>query len=206
MFIDRGGHMNKALNWASIVACTISLSASIQASTSSDAPTLTPDGRLIRPLDYREWILIGTGLGMAYGPARDQLPAGERPFTNVFVNPSSYRAFLTTGQWPDRTIFVLEIRSSTAVNNAPGGANGVYQGELLAIEAEVKDESRFGGEWAFFSLSMTEPAGQQIPQTASCYECHSKNAAVENTFVQFYPVLREVAREKGTFKKVPEVF
>jgi hypothetical protein len=29
---------------------------------------------------------------------------------------------------------------------------------------------------------------------------------VENTFVQFYPVLRDVAKQKGTMKVVPEVF
>jgi hypothetical protein len=29
---------------------------------------------------------------------------------------------------------------------------------------------------------------------------------VENTFVQFYPVLRDVAREKGTLKDVPAEF
>ena len=172
----------------------------------NDLATFTSDGQLVRPENYREWVLIGTGLSMAYGPIRERLPAGERPFTNVFVNPSSYREFLRTGRWPDRTTFVLEIRGSVAVNKAIGGENGLYQGELRAIEAEVKDESRFAGQWAFFELSRTEPAGRQIPMNASCYECHAKNGAVENTFVQFYPVLRDVAKEKGTMKSVPEVF
>ena len=53
---------------------------------------------------------------------------------------------------------------------------------------------------------MQEPAGPQIPTSASCYSCHAQNAAVENTFTQFYPVLRDVAKQKGTFKKVTEVF
>ena len=35
---------------------------------------------------------------------------------------------------------------------------------------------------------------------ASCYACHATHTAVENTFVQFYPTLFEVAREKGTIK------
>jgi hypothetical protein len=171
-----------------------------------DRASFTNDGQLVRPANYREWVLIGTGLSMAYGPILDHLPPGERPFTNVFVNPSSYREFLRTGQWPNKTMFVLEIRRSVAVNKADGGANGLYQGELRAIEAEVKDESRFAGQWGFFSFSMAEPAGRQIPLSAACYECHAKNGAVENTFVQFYPVLRDVAKQKGTMKAVPEVF
>jgi hypothetical protein len=34
-----------------------------------------------------------------------------------------------------------------------------------------------------------------LPFTASCYNCHAINTAVENTFVQFYPTLFEVAKK-----------
>jgi hypothetical protein len=35
-----------------------------------------------------------------------------------------------------------------------------------------------------------------IPQTASCYSCHSAHAAVDTTFVQFYPTLLPIATSK----------
>ena len=38
------------------------------------------------------------------------------------------------------------------------------------------------------------------PTTASCYGCHGEHTAVENTFVQFYPTLFEVAQKFGTVK------
>jgi len=161
-------------------------------------------GQLIKPDNYREWVTIGTGLNMAYGPPLEAASATP-PFTNVFVSPAAYRSFLKTGGWPNRTVFILEIRASTPVN-ANTGNNGYFQGELLGIEAEVKDEKRFPGKWGFFNLGRTATIGQEIPATASCYSCHLKNAAVENTFVQFYPVLRDVAKEKGTLKKVAESF
>jgi hypothetical protein len=170
-----------------------------------DGPVYDSNGKLLRPANYREWVTIGTGIGMAYGPLREK--AGESPvFTNVFVNPSSYRAFLKNGAWPDRTMFVLEVRSSKNVNNSSTGSNGRFQGELLGIEAEVKDLQRFETGWAFFGLGTKESAGARIPTSASCYSCHATNAAVENTFVQFYPVLRDVAKEHKTFKSVPESF
>jgi hypothetical protein len=122
------------------------------------------------------------------------------------VSPSSYRSFLETGAWPDLTVFVLEIRESIPVNRADGGGNGWFQGEIQGLEVEVKDEKRFPGGWAFFGLGVAEPSGAMIPASASCYSCHKANAAVENTFVQFYPVLRDVARHKGTLKQVPEKF
>ncbi len=45
---------------------------------------------------------------------------------------------------------------------------------------------------------MAEPlAGNDV---AACIECHTDHAAVERTFVQFYPTFLEIAREKGTLK------
>lgn len=171
----------------------------------ADGPRYTADGKVLRPQNYREWPLIGTGLNMAYGPAGDAL-GDSPPFTNVFVSPSSYKSFLQTGKWPDQTVFVLEIRSSVGVNRADNGQNGWFQGDVQGMEVEVKDEKRYPGGWAFFGLGVAEPSGAMLPTSATCYSCHKDNAAVENTFVQFYPVLRDVAREKGTLKKVPEKF
>jgi hypothetical protein len=37
-----------------------------------------------------------------------------------------------------------------------------------------------------------------IPTTATCYSCHSEHAAVDTTFVQFYPTLLPIAKSKGT--------
>ena len=163
------------------------------------------DGQVLRPENYREWPLIGTGLNMTYGPAGDG--AGDSPpFTNVFVNPTSYRSFLQSGRWPDQTVFVLEIRSGIGVNRVEGGKSGWFQGDISGMEVEVKDEKRFAGGWAFFALGATGQSGAQLPTSASCYSCHKANAAVENTFVQFYPVLRDIAKEKGTLKQVPEKF
>ena len=187
-------------------AIAVGVGTSVSAETKSvDGPEYDEKGKLIRPQNYREWVNIGTGIGMVYGPLRDKA-GGNQAFTNVFVNPASYRAFLTNGAWPDKTLFVLEIRHSATVNNSKTGNNGRFQGEVMGIEAHVKDESRFEKGWAFFNLSMSERSGSMIPTTASCYSCHETNAAVENTFVQFYPELREVARKHGTFKSVPEVF
>src|SRR5579859_6743414 len=61
----------------------------------ADGPQFTPAGQLSLPKDYRQWIYLSSGLGMTYGPAAQANP-GNPLFDNVFVNPSSYRAFLDT--------------------------------------------------------------------------------------------------------------
>jgi hypothetical protein len=37
-----------------------------------------------------------------------------------------------------------------------------------------------------------------IPMSEDCYACHRDHAAVDTTFVQFYPTLLPLATQKGT--------
>jgi hypothetical protein len=154
---------------------------------------------LIRPLDYRDWTFLSSGLGMTYNSTAT--PPTDPAFDNVFVNTSSYRSFQQTGKWPDQTIFILENRRSTSegsINKA-----GRFQTELSALEANVKD-ARLPNGWAWFSFGSTrqglKDSAAALPTSVGCLDCHSKNGAVENTFVQFYPTLLEIARSRGTLK------
>ena len=161
------------------------------------APQYTSEGKLILPANYREWIFVSSGHGMTYGP---NTRASTSPlFDNVFVNPEAYRAFLKTGSWPDKTTFVLEIRHAATEGSINKG--GEFQKDLVFTEAEVKDESRFNGGWGYFEFPPEAKAAKLLPKTAECYSCHAENTAVEQTFVQFYPTLMNIAREKGTVKK-----
>jgi hypothetical protein len=162
-------------------------------------PAFTADGQLTFPQDYRQWIFLSSGLGMTYGPAAQN--SRSPLFDNVFVKPESYRAFLETGKWPDQTIFVLEIRS--AASHGFINKDGHFQRDLVAVEAAVKDTKRFEGEWAYFGFPAVPgplPSSAKAFPKGSCFTCHNTNAAVENSFVQFYPTLLEVAERKGTLK------
>ncbi len=39
---------------------------------------------------------------------------------------------------------------------------------------------------------------KMIPTSTDCYSCHAAHAAVDTTFVQFYPTLLPIATSKGT--------
>src|SRR5258706_2938844 len=80
--------------------------------TAPSAPEYTTDGRLNFPKEYREWVFLTSGLGMTYGPAGNTDGVGNPRFDNVFVKPAAYQSFLQTGTWPDKTMFVLEVRRS----------------------------------------------------------------------------------------------
>ncbi len=152
---------------------------------------------LLRPEGYREWIFVGSSLGLSY----KENPAGaDKPTTdlglyhNVYINPSSYKAFASSGKFPDGTILVLEL-ASAGVKKEPR-LQGSYQNEFVALEATVKDSKRFAEEWAYFSFE--GPDGKPVSKAKPfpkdrCWSCHDQKAATDNVFTQFYPVLRAVA-------------
>lgn len=150
-------------------------------------------GEMKLPAQYREWVYLTSGFNMSYNP---QLAAMDHSmFDNVFVNPEAYKKFLETGTWPDKTVMVLEARMAEGKGSI--NQKGNYQGEVMAREVHVKDEARFPGKWAFFAFGEGD-TGTLVPTSADCYSCHSAHAAVDTTFVQFYPTLLPLAKEKGT--------
>lgn len=166
---------------------------------SPSSPAYSKSGELLLPANYREWIYLTSGIDMSYGPK----PAGMQDhsmFDNVFVNPEAYRSFLETGTWPDKTMMILEAREARSKGSI--NQNGHFQsGDVMDLEVHVKDEGRFPGKWAFFSFDSPGGNGTLIPQGASCYTCHTAHAAVDTTFVQFYPTLLPIAQKKGTLSE-----
>jgi hypothetical protein len=175
------------------VLLLLSATAFRQTTTPNSVPEYTSDAQLRFPEHYREWVYLSSGFDMSYNPA---MQMNHHMFDNVFVNPEAYQAFLATGAWPDKTMLVLESRraeSKGSINHA-----GNYQGStVMGVELHVKDASRFPGKWAFFGFGEGKTA-KMIPQSADCYSCHAAHAAVDTTFVQFYPSLLPIAQEKGT--------
>jgi len=171
------------------------------------APSFNAAGELERPADFREWIYLTTGLDMFYGPVANAMRRdGGSVFTNVYVTPDAYREFTRSGKWPDKTMFILEARRAEAAASIDNV--GKSQGALLAIESAVKDTARFGANpgsngWGYFTFdgpNGLKESARALPTTAACYECHAANTAVDNTFVQYYPTLFEVAKRLGTVK------
>lgn len=157
-------------------------------------PAYTADGLIIPPADYREWVFLSSGLDMSYSEKAD---GSDNPvFDNVFVNPEAYRVFRQTGSWPDKTQFVLELRGASAKGSI--NQRGHFQSaDVRGLEMHVKDVGRFNGGWAFFDIDGNAPA-TKIPMTKACYACHREHAAVDTTFVQFYPTLLPIARKHAT--------
>ena len=188
--------------WGACMVMVVLLSpAAVSADGDMDEglPAYTTDGKLMPPSDYYNWTFLTSDLGMIYD--KDGTPSDQPPFSNVFVNPAAYRAFLKTGTWPDHSQFVKEFRGSQTRGSI--NRHGFFQsGKPISILVHVKDTKRFKGGWAFFGFDGSSPQpAQMIPTGSDCYSCHEAHGAVDTTFVQFYPQILPIAVRDSTLSK-----
>jgi len=178
------------------VALLVSTHAPATLADKISSPTYNDKGDMLPLKDYREWIYLTSGIDMSYSPKAMDMQ-GQSVFDNVFVNPAAYSSFVATGTWPDKTVMVLEVRRAKSKGSI--NQQGHFQDTaIMGLEVHVKDEARFPNKWAFFDFDAPDKNGTLIPEKAPCYTCHAAHAAVDTTFVQFYPTLLPIAKAKGT--------
>ncbi|MGH9675359.1 MAG: cytochrome P460 family protein [Bryobacteraceae bacterium] len=156
-------------------------------------PKYSGRNELVRPEGYRDWKFVGANVGMGYNENVPRRPT----FHNVFIQPQAYKEFAASGKFPDKTMLVMEvlsIGSSESINR-----HGQFQDRLIGIEVALKDQQKFPEKWAYFNFIGTDgkplATARPFPKDA-CWKCHNDHGANDNVFVQFYPVLKEVAPKR----------
>lgn len=163
----------------------------------------TAEGAVKIPENWREWIYVGTPL------TPNALNDGEAPFPefhNVYIEPSAWEHYKSSGKFANGTQIAKELVSIRENDNAEDGSSsevsgqGYFQGEFIGLELTVKDTEKFAdqpGGWTYYSFGhQPEPYGQTaeaFPADA-CNACHEANAEDDFVFTQFYPVLRSVKK------------
>jgi hypothetical protein len=189
--------MKRTLCLAALFAiCLVLLAAAPE--DKSPKPQYDDKGALVRPADYRDWMFLSSGFGMSYSPA----PGNRELFTNVFVQRWAYQEFVNSGKWPEQTMFVIDERDSQTKGSI--NKTGHFQTDLQGLAVEVKDSSRFPDKWGYFGYGDTTPTSEAMPKGNPCTTCHEAHAAVEHTFVQFYPTLKPIAKKFGVYNEARE--
>ena len=143
------------------------------------------------PSGYREWVLVGSALGLSYSEAG----AGHQMFNTTLMEPTAYRHFVETGQFREGTMLALILQGIGT--DALPARQGQFATDVHMIEMAVKDSGRVPEGWAYYGFGGPMMGGYRTaaaPQgKASCYDCHVKHAARDNVFTQFYGLLNEAA-------------
>jgi hypothetical protein len=179
-----------------LVTCVALLAAAQE--EKSPKPEYDAKGNLVLPPDYRDWEFLSAGYGMNYNPT----PGGPELFTNVFVQRWAYQAFLGSGKWPEQTMFVIDLRSAQSKGSI--NKTGHFQTDLAGFVVETKDSTHNPDKWGYYHFGPDDKTAEALPKAAGCFACHDAHAAVEHTFVQFYPTLKPVAKKFGTYDEKRE--
>ncbi len=183
--------LGKAAMLVSLVLLLV-LAASIPAAAPEGEvtpPAYDTEGRLQLPEDYRQWVVVGTSLGLSYSEGE----SSHEMFHTTLMEPGAYRHFVRTGEFADGTQLVL-ILQGTGEGVLPG-RRGRFGSDLHGVEMAVKDLDRSEVPWAYYGfggMGGVRKTAEAFPDN-SCYDCHVQHAARDNVFVQFYPLLTEAA-------------
>ena len=179
-----------------LVVCGLLLAAAPE--EKSPRPQYDAKGQLLRPDDYRQWMFLSAGYGMNYSPS----PGSHEMFTNVFVQRWAYQEFVNSGKWPEQTMFVIDERNAQRKGSI--NETGHFQTDLMGLAVEVKDSTRNPDKWAYYGFDAEGKTAEAMPKGNGCWSCHDEHAAVEHSFVQFYPTLKPIAKKFGVYNEKRE--
>jgi hypothetical protein len=166
-------------------------------STPAWGPKWTANGQLELPTGYHEWVFLGAPI------TPNALNGGKAAFPeyhNVYVQPEVFRAYRKTGEWPEGTIMLKELRLSQP-GTVPDGSSveasgrGYFPAARNGIDISVKDSMRFKetNGWGFFNFGHHAPPYEKTAAAApkdACAGCHIANAT-NIVFSKFYePILK----------------
>jgi hypothetical protein len=186
-----------------VVALSIALSAQ-NASKPAPSPDVKPgpamprynsDGALQLPGDYRQWIFVGSSLGLSYSQGAPSTMNMEM-FHETLMEPTAYKHFVDTGTFREGTMFALLLHG-TGENVLPA-RHGKFAADVHGVEMAVKDTSHRAEGWAYYNfggMGGIRTTAQAMPKE-SCYSCHVQHAKRDNVFLQFYGLLAEAANIK----------
>lgn len=172
--------------------------------SSSTGPQYDANGDLKRPTDFRTWVFVGSNIGLQYRPDLPDTTQREQDrhkgtnigdFHNIYIRPESYEAYLKTGKFPEMTMLVMDVYEAKQKDQKGVVATGFFPGDQRGVEVAVKNSNRPDGkktDWAYYVFDAPSTSTAEVKKDSECYDCHRKHASVDNVWVQFYPILRDL--------------
>jgi len=166
-------------------------------------PLYDQEGRLLQPVGYEKWVVVGTSIGLGYSDGDKNDPGNPGTFHNVYLQPEAFDHFVQTGEFPEQTVFIVTNNKSRPANTKGSvSRKGFVASATSGLEVAVKDTKRFSDGWAYFMFH--DAPEKAKPETVhaerafdrkDCFDCHAEHGADDNVFTQYYSVLTEARRQ-----------
>ena len=187
----------------SAIALCLSIAFAQQTVVQSSNVPKYKDKELLYPDGFRNWLFVGSNLGLLYKGEPPNVPT----FHNIYLNPEAYPFFRDNGKFPDPTMLVMDIYESQDREEqgivTRGSFNGKWGGNFVAVKDSRRPPGPNGEKtiWAYYMFfpDKSDPTKPQASAAAEadgdCENCHREHGKVDHVWVQFYPVLRDLAKK-----------
>lgn len=173
-------------------------------------PQYDQEGRLLRPVGYEKWVVVGTSIGLDYSDSDKKDPNNPGMFHNVLLQPEAFDHYVEKGTFPEQTVFIVtNNKSQPAKTKGTVSRSGFVAAPTTGLEIAIKDSKRYPDGWGYFmfhdkpgTADSAARAAEPAFERKDCYDCHAEHGEVDNVFTQFYSVLTD-AREKRLAKEAP---
>jgi YHS domain-containing protein len=175
------------------------LSSRVPETTDAAMPQYDQNGALKLPESYRQWVFVGSSLGLSYSEGQ----SGMEMFHETLMEPTAYKHFVESGTFREGTMLAL-ILHGTGESVMPA-RRGRFASDVHGVEMAVKDSLHRPEGWAYYNfggMNGIRAIVQAMPKD-SCYNCHVQHAKRDNVFLQFYPLLAEAAHLSASVPAQP---
>ncbi|HWR16943.1 MAG TPA: cytochrome P460 family protein [Terriglobales bacterium] len=155
--------------------------ASEKAPSFSSSARLSGSNELLLPANYHSWVVLS--------PSAPGIPkhTHKHVASKVFVEPTAFEHFNKTGQWPNRTVIVLEMRNPKAAKHTCA---------LMALEAAVKDDSNLAEPWSYYGIIYDRITAQRTAAPLVTGNCEDCEHPTDFMLAMAVPTLRAVINAK----------
>ncbi len=170
---------------------------------SAFSPYVDSDGAIQRPTDVRDdWTHLGS-----YFVIGDS--ASDHSLHQVYTEKEHLRAYQTTGEWPDGTVLVKDVRHSSGARMTTGNSNWASDTNVWFVM--VKDrEGRFpnnpiwGEGWGWALFTSDDPDKQVATDyKTDCLNCHIPAKSNDWVYFEGYPSIRGSSSAAGQSSDPP---
>ncbi len=190
--------MIKILN-AALAVAALSLT-SCDSGTRSDVPGQAPEkvtwpsdvvsdsGEIAFPRGFLKWQTLG-----AWSTADEDGKANG--MHQVYISPGAADAYLATGEFPDGTVLVKEVRGAATAKLSTGAASyatdkGVWFVMIKDANQRFPENPLWGDSWGWALFEAKEPSQQVATDyKTDCLGCHVPAKETDWIYIEAYPVL-----------------